>query len=132
MMCVSIRSSFNLVIFCQAIEEKKLFMLDYHDILLPYVSKVRKLKGKTLYGSRTLFFLTPEGTLRPLAIELTRPPMDGKGQWKQVYTPSWHSTSVWLWRIAKAHVLAHDSGYHQLVSHWYVIIIVINTSPTTL
>ncbi|XLS86268.1 hypothetical protein HN51_036434, partial [Arachis hypogaea] len=76
--------------------EEKLFILDYHDILLPYVSKVRKLKGKTLYGSRTLFFLTPEGTLKPLAIELTRPPMDGKKQWKQVFTPSWHSTSVWL------------------------------------
>ncbi|TKY67439.1 Linoleate 13S-lipoxygenase 2-1 [Spatholobus suberectus] len=102
----------------KAIEEKKLFMLDYHDLLLPYVNKVRKLKGKTLYGSRTLFFLNPEGTLRPLAIELTRPPTNGKGQWKQVFTPSWHSTSVWLWRIAKAHALAHDSGYHQLVSHW--------------
>ncbi|XP_061361375.1 linoleate 13S-lipoxygenase 2-1, chloroplastic-like isoform X1 [Gastrolobium bilobum] len=102
----------------KAIKEKKLFMLDYHDLFLPYVSRVRELKGKTLYGSRTLFFLTPDGTLRPLAIELTRPPMDGKGQWKQVFTPSWHSTSVWLWRIAKAHVLAHDSGYHQLVSHW--------------
>ncbi|KAL5169275.1 Linoleate 13S-lipoxygenase 2-1, chloroplastic [Glycine soja] len=104
----------------KAIEEKKLFMLDYHDILLPYVNKVRKLKGKTLYGSRTLFFLNSEGTLRPLAIELTRPPSssNNKGQWKQVFTPSWHSTSVWLWRFAKAHVLAHDSGYHQLVSHW--------------
>ncbi|CAL0329177.1 unnamed protein product [Lupinus luteus] len=102
----------------QAIKQKKLFMLDYHDMLLPYVSKIRKLEGKTLYGSRTLFFLTPDGTLRPLAIELTRPPMDGKGQWKQVFTPTWHSTSGWLWRIAKAHVLSHDSGYHQLVSHW--------------
>ncbi|KAK4254871.1 hypothetical protein QN277_007950 [Acacia crassicarpa] len=102
----------------QAVEQKKLFILDYHDLLLPYVSKVRKLKGTTLYGSRTLFFLTPAGTLRPLAIELTRPPMDGKGQWKQVFTPDWHSTDVWLWRLAKAHVLAHDSGYHQLVSHW--------------
>ncbi|XP_027354098.1 linoleate 13S-lipoxygenase 2-1, chloroplastic-like isoform X2 [Abrus precatorius] len=102
----------------KAIKEKRLFILDYHDILLPFVSKVRKLKGRTLYGSRTLFFLNPEGTLRPLAIELTRPPINGKPQWKQVFTPSWHSTSVWLWRIAKAHVLAHDSGYHQLVSHW--------------
>jgi len=113
----------------QAIEEKKLFMLDYHDVLLPYVNKVRKLKGKTLYGSRTLFFLNPEGTLRPLAIELTRPPSlsNKTGQWKQVFTPSWHSTSVWLWRLAKAHVLAHDSGYHQLVSHWYAIY---NASPT--
>lgn len=102
----------------QAIKEKKLFILDYHDLFLPYVSKVRKLEGTTLYGSRTLFFLTPEGTLRPLVIELTRPPMDGKPQWKQVFQPAWNATDVWLWRLAKAHVLAHDSGYHQLVSHW--------------
>lgn len=102
----------------EAIKNKKLFILDYHDLLLPYVSKVREIKGTTLYGSRTLFFLTPNGTLRPLAIELTRPPMDGKPQWKDVYLPTWDATGVWLWRLAKAHVLAHDSGYHQLVSHW--------------
>ncbi|KAF2309226.1 hypothetical protein GH714_001261 [Hevea brasiliensis] len=102
----------------EAIKQKKLFILDYHDILLPFVRKVRGLKGTTLYGSRTIFFLTPSGTLRPLAIELTRPPMDGKPQWKQVYTHNWDSTGCWLWRLAKAHVLAHDSGYHQLVSHW--------------
>ncbi|KAL2322236.1 hypothetical protein Fmac_026615 [Flemingia macrophylla] len=102
----------------EAIEEKKLFILDYHDLLLPYVSKVRKIKGTTLYGSRTLFFLTKQGTLTPLAIELTRPRMEGKPQWKQVFTPASHSTNLWLWRLAKAHVLAHDSGYHELVSHW--------------
>ncbi|XP_030526651.1 linoleate 13S-lipoxygenase 2-1, chloroplastic-like isoform X5 [Rhodamnia argentea] len=103
----------------EAIKQKKLFMLDYHDLLLPYVNKVRQLKGTTLYGSRTLFFLTPDETLKPLAIELTRPPtVDGKPQWKQVFTPSSHSTSMWLWRLAKSHVLAHDSGYHELVSHW--------------
>ncbi|XP_020204131.1 linoleate 13S-lipoxygenase 2-1, chloroplastic [Cajanus cajan] len=67
----------------EAIKEKKLYMLDYHDLFIPYVSKVRKIKGTTLYGSRTLFFLTKQGTLKPLAIELTRPPMDGKPQWKQ-------------------------------------------------
>uniref|UniRef100_A0A2N9HGN3 Lipoxygenase n=1 Tax=Fagus sylvatica TaxID=28930 RepID=A0A2N9HGN3_FAGSY len=49
-----------------------------------------------------------DGTLRPLAIELTRPPIDGKPQWKDVYTPCWDATGVWLWRLAKAHVLAHD------------------------
>ncbi|XAR60420.1 Linoleate 13S-lipoxygenase [Bertholletia excelsa] len=105
--------------FEEALKQKKLFMLDYHDLLLPYVSTVRGVKGTTLYGSRALFFLTPNGTLRPLAIELTRPPMDGKPQWKQVFTatPS-DSTGRWLWKMAKLHVLAHDSGYHQLVSHW--------------
>ncbi|XP_030452889.1 linoleate 13S-lipoxygenase 2-1, chloroplastic-like [Syzygium oleosum] len=103
----------------EAIKKKKLFMLDYHDLFLPYVNKVRQLKGTTLYGSRTLFFLTPNETLKLLAIELTRPPTDdGKPQWKQVFTPFCHSTSMWLWRLAKVHVLAHDSGYHQLVSHW--------------
>lgn len=102
----------------EAVKAQKLFILDYHDLFLPFVSKIRELKGTTLYGSRTLFFLTHEGTLRPLAIELTRPPMDGKPQWKQVFRPAWHSTGVWLWRLAKAHVLAHESGYHQLISHW--------------
>ncbi|RDX97652.1 Linoleate 13S-lipoxygenase 2-1, chloroplastic, partial [Mucuna pruriens] len=97
----------------EAIKEKKLFMLDYHDLFLPFVSKVREIEGTTLYGSRTLFFLTEQGTLKPLAIELTRPTMEGKPQWKQVFTPTSHSgsysTSLWLWRLAKAHVLAHDS-----------------------
>lgn len=102
----------------EALKNKKLFILDYHDLFLPYVAKVRQLKGTTLYGSRTLFFLHDDCTLRPLAIELTRPPIDDKPQWKEVFTPFWDATRVWLWRIAKAHVLAHDSGYHQLVSHW--------------
>ncbi|GMI93437.1 ARABIODOPSIS THALIANA LIPOXYGENASE 2, lipoxygenase 2 [Hibiscus trionum] len=102
----------------QALKQKRLFILDYHDLYLPYVKKIRELDGTTLYGSRALFFLNSNDTLRPLAIELTRPPMDGKPQWKQVYAPSWDSTACWLWRFAKVHVLAHDAGYHQLVSHW--------------
>ncbi|KAJ9697886.1 hypothetical protein PVL29_007147 [Vitis rotundifolia] len=102
----------------EALEQKKLFIIDYHDLLLPYVSKVRQIEGTTLYGSRALFFLTPDGTLKPLAIELTRPPIEGKPQWKQVFTPTSESTGRWLWRFAKVHFLAHDSGYHQLVSHW--------------
>ncbi|EXB48405.1 Linoleate 13S-lipoxygenase 2-1 [Morus notabilis] len=102
----------------EAIKRKRLFILDYHDLLLPYVNKVREIEGTTLYGSRTIFFLTRDGTLRPLAIELTRPPVDGKPQWKEVFTPCWDATGLWLWRLAKAHVLSHDSGFHQLVSHW--------------
>ncbi|CAK8566860.1 unnamed protein product [Lathyrus sativus] len=104
--------------FDEAIKEQKLFMLDYHDLYLPYVSKVREIEGTTLYGSRTLFFLTNQGILKPLAIELTRPIIDGKPQWKQVFTPASYSTNLWLWRLAKAHVLAHDSGHHELISHW--------------
>ncbi|XP_042514260.1 linoleate 13S-lipoxygenase 2-1, chloroplastic-like [Macadamia integrifolia] len=102
----------------EAIKEKKLFMLDYHDLLLPYVKNVREIQGTTLYGSRTLLFLTPDGTLKPLVIELTRPPIDNKPQWKQVFLPTTDTTNSWLWRLAKSHVCAHDSGYHELVSHW--------------
>ncbi|CAN0902050.1 Linoleate 13S-lipoxygenase 2-1, chloroplastic [Linum grandiflorum] len=102
----------------EAMKQKKLFIIDYHDLLLPFVNLVRQLEGTTLYGSRALFFLTPAGTLKPIAIELTRPPVDGKPQWKKVYTESnCSSTEEWLWKLAKAHVLAHDAGYHELVSH---------------
>ncbi|XP_073099393.1 LOW QUALITY PROTEIN: probable lipoxygenase 8, chloroplastic [Elaeis guineensis] len=102
----------------EALEEKRLFILDYHDLLLPYVHKVRELEGTTLYGSRTLFFLMEDATLRPVAIELTRPASPTKPQWKRVFTRSWDSTGAWLWTLAKAHVCAHDSGYHQLIAHW--------------
>ena len=71
-------------------------MLDYHDLLLPYVNKVREVEGTTLYGSRALFFLTKDGTLRPVAIELTWPPTGDKPQWKQVFTPTWDATGYWL------------------------------------
>ncbi|KAL4198184.1 hypothetical protein AMTRI_Chr03g138900 [Amborella trichopoda] len=54
----------------QAVAQKKLFVLDYHDILMPYVNK---------------------------GID---------------------HTTAWLWKLAKCHVAAHDSGMHQLVSHW--------------
>uniref|UniRef100_A0ACD5WB13 Uncharacterized protein n=1 Tax=Avena sativa TaxID=4498 RepID=A0ACD5WB13_AVESA len=106
----------------EAVKKKKLFMLDYHDMLLPLVNLVRELDDTTLYGSRTLFFLTEKGTLKPIAIELSRPkgkPPSPVKPWSQVFTPQQcDATGSWLWKLAKAHVLAHDSGYHQLVSHW--------------
>ncbi|KAL4591427.1 hypothetical protein LXL04_004391 [Taraxacum kok-saghyz] len=104
----------------QAVKHKRLFIIDYHDILLPYVNKVREIKDMrtTLYGSRLLMFLTSSGTLRPVAIELVRPPGNGKPEWKRAFTPRWDSTGAWLWKLAKVHFLAHDTGIHQLVSHW--------------
>ena len=103
----------------QALEQKKLFVLDYHDLLLPFVHKVRELEGTTLYGSRTIFFLTRDGTLKPIVIELTRPASPSKPQWKRAFTRCSDATGSWLWNLAKAHVCSHDSGYHELVSHWY-------------
>ncbi|TVU32922.1 hypothetical protein EJB05_24687 [Eragrostis curvula] len=102
----------------EALAAKRLFILDYHDVFLPYVHKVRELEGTTLYGSRTVFFLTDLGTLMPLAIELTRPKSPTKPQWKRAFTHGPDATEAWLWKLAKANVLTHDTGYHQLVSHW--------------
>ena len=102
----------------QAVLNKKLFILDYHDMLLPYVHEVRELDDTTLYASRTVFFLQEEGTLRPIAIELTRPRSPNMPQWRQVFTPGSSVTDSWLWQLAKTQVLAQDTGYHQLVSHW--------------
>ncbi|ESQ45982.1 hypothetical protein EUTSA_v10000639mg, partial [Eutrema salsugineum] len=91
-----------------ALKNKRLFMLDYHDLLLPYVNKVRELDDSSLYASRTIFFLSDNSTLRPVAIELTcqSPPR------------CYDATCCWLWSLAKTHAVAHDVGYHQLISHW--------------
>uniref|UniRef100_A0A0D9X9L8 linoleate 13S-lipoxygenase n=1 Tax=Leersia perrieri TaxID=77586 RepID=A0A0D9X9L8_9ORYZ len=102
----------------EALKQKRLFMLDYHDLFLPYVHKIRAQKNTTMYGSRTVFFLTDDGTLRLLAIELTRPASPSQPQWRQVFTPSTETTKSWLWRMAKAHVRAHDAGHHELITHW--------------
>uniref|UniRef100_A0A0E0IE94 Lipoxygenase n=1 Tax=Oryza nivara TaxID=4536 RepID=A0A0E0IE94_ORYNI len=102
----------------EAISQKRLFMLDFHDLFLPYVHKIRSLDHTTMYGSRTVFFLTDDGTLQLLAIELTRPASPSQPQWRQVFTPSTDATMSWLWRMAKAHVRAHDAGHHELITHW--------------
>ncbi|KAK3152395.1 hypothetical protein QOZ80_2BG0158310 [Eleusine coracana subsp. coracana] len=102
----------------EALAAKRLFILDYHDVFLPYVHKVRELPDTTLYGSRTVFYLTDLGTLMPLAIELARPKSPTQPHWKRAFTHLPDATGAWLWKLAKANVLAHDTGYHQLVSHW--------------
>ncbi|MCL7029484.1 hypothetical protein MKW94_017700 [Papaver nudicaule] len=103
----------------EAMKKKRLFVIDYHDLFLPYVNRVRELEGTTLYGSRSLFFLEDDSTLKPIAIELTRPKNGNKPYWRDVFTASrCNATSCWLWKMAKVHATANDSGYHQLYSHW--------------
>nr|CAD1831334.1 unnamed protein product [Ananas comosus var. bracteatus] len=101
----------------EALKKKRLFILDYHDQVLPYVHKVRELEDTTLYASRTVFFLTSDEALMPIAIELTRPASPTKPQWRQVFTRCWDATGAWLWRLAKVHVCATDACYHQLRTH---------------
>ncbi|XP_057818016.2 linoleate 13S-lipoxygenase 3-1, chloroplastic isoform X2 [Cryptomeria japonica] len=102
----------------QALEEKKLFILDYHDTYMPFVGKINSLEGRKVYASRTLFLLTDHGTLEPIIIELSLPPTMPGGQSKRVFTHGHDSTSYWLWKLAKAHVASNDAGIHQLVNHW--------------
>uniref|UniRef100_A0A453C2R8 Lipoxygenase domain-containing protein n=1 Tax=Aegilops tauschii subsp. strangulata TaxID=200361 RepID=A0A453C2R8_AEGTS len=103
----------------QALEENKLYMLDYHDIFMPFLDRINSLDGRKAYGTRTLFFLTAGGTLKPIAIELCLPPMtDDCKRAKRVFTPPADATSIWLWQLAKAHVCSNDAGVHQLINHW--------------
>ncbi|KAK4754050.1 hypothetical protein SAY87_002154 [Trapa incisa] len=102
----------------QAINENKLFMVDFHDAYLPFLDKINALDGRKAYATRTIYFLTPVGTLKPIAIELTLPPGEPSSQSRRVVTPPADATTNWIWQLAKAHVSSNDAGVHQLVNHW--------------
>nr|XP_043614237.1 lipoxygenase 1, chloroplastic [Erigeron canadensis] len=102
----------------QAIEEDKLFIIDYHDIYLPFLDRINALDGRKAYATRTIFYLNPSGTLMPVAIELSLPQGVPGSDSKRVVTPPADATSNWMWQLAKAHVCSNDAGVHQLVHHW--------------
>ena len=103
-------------------EKKRLFILDHHDVFMPYLRRINATSTKT-YASRTLLFLKDDGTLKPLAIELSLPHPNGDkfGAVNKVYTPAEDGVEGSIWQLAKAYAAVNDSGYHQLLSHWYVI-----------
>ncbi|KAL9317422.1 hypothetical protein ACSQ67_013939 [Phaseolus vulgaris] len=103
----------------EAIQEMRLFILDHHDALMPYISRINSTNTKT-YASRTLLFLQDDGTLKPLAIELSLPHPQGNqhGAVSKVFVPAKEGIAASVWQLAKAYVAVNDSGYHQLVSHW--------------
>ncbi|KAM7279400.1 hypothetical protein ACFE04_006534 [Oxalis oulophora] len=102
----------------EAIDNRKLFILDHHDVLMPFIRKINKFTKA--YASRTILFLKNDGTLMPLAIELSLPHPDGDqfGGISKVYTPASHGVEGSMWQLAKAYVTVNDSGFHQLISHW--------------
>ncbi|WOL02641.1 putative lipoxygenase 6 [Canna indica] len=104
----------------QALEEGKLFILDFHDIYLPFIDRINAMNGRKAYATRTIFFLTPIGTLKPIAIELGLPPAEpaGASRPSTVLTPARDATTNWLWMLGKAHVCSNDAGVHQVVNHW--------------
>ncbi|KAA8545122.1 hypothetical protein F0562_019989 [Nyssa sinensis] len=103
----------------EAIKNNLLFILDHHDALMLYLRRINTTSTKT-YATRTLLFLKKDGTLKPLAIELSLPHPEGDqfGAISKVYTPAEHGVQGSIWQLAKAYVAVNDSGYHQLVSHW--------------
>ncbi|XP_061370324.1 linoleate 9S-lipoxygenase-like [Gastrolobium bilobum] len=103
----------------QAIQSNKLYILDHHEILFPYLRKINATDTKA-YATRTILFLQNNGTLKPLAIELSRPHPQGDnfGPVSNVYLPADQGVEASIWLLAKAYVVVNDSCYHQLVSHW--------------
>ncbi|KAA8545125.1 hypothetical protein F0562_019986 [Nyssa sinensis] len=103
----------------EAIKNNRLFILDYHDALMTYLRRINSTSTKT-YATRTLLFLKKDGTLQPLAIELSRPHPEGDqfGAISKVYTPAERGAEGSTWLLAKAYVSINDYGYHQLISHW--------------
>ncbi|OIW18006.1 hypothetical protein TanjilG_07590 [Lupinus angustifolius] len=99
----------------KAIEEKRLFIIDYHDILLPFIKKMNSIPGREAYASRTILFNSNSGILRPIAIELS---LHQTRTSRRVYTHGHDATTHWIWKLAKAHVCSNDAGIHQLVNHW--------------
>ncbi|KAL5698365.1 linoleate 13S-lipoxygenase [Ranunculus cassubicifolius] len=102
----------------EALEKNKLFILDHHDIYLPFLDRINALDGRKAYATRTLFFLTPLGTLKPIAIEVSLPYASHGSSSKRVLTPPVDATTNWQWQLGKAHVCSNDAGVHQLVNHW--------------
>ncbi|GKU85901.1 hypothetical protein SLEP1_g503 [Rubroshorea leprosula] len=97
----------------RAMKQWRLYILDHHDYLMPFLERIFLEEGACTYASRTLFFLRNDATLKPVAIELSFP-----GVISRVFVPASEGTDRALWQLAKAHVAANDSVYHQLINHW--------------
>ncbi|KAF8393891.1 hypothetical protein HHK36_020090 [Tetracentron sinense] len=96
----------------EAMAQWRILILDHHDYLMPFLKRINR-EGVCVYASRTLLFLRNDATLKPLVIELSLP-----DKINRVFLPATQGYDAALWHLAKAHVAANDSGYHQLISHW--------------
>ncbi|KAI5315368.1 hypothetical protein L3X38_044544 [Prunus dulcis] len=101
----------------QAMNNWRIFILDHHDYLIPFLRKINT-KDVCTYASRTLLFLKSDATLKPIAIELSFPGFAEGQEISWVFTPARQGEAAALWHYAKAHVAVNDTVYHQLVSHW--------------
>ncbi|XP_040256640.2 linoleate 9S-lipoxygenase-like [Aegilops tauschii subsp. strangulata] len=116
----------------QAIQEGKLYFVDHHDWVMPYLKRINELPGaeemgeisqRKVYAARTLLLLQDDSTLKPLAIELSSPdPEDERhGAISTVYTPPVDRAgddTFTAWELAKAHAAANDACKNNFVHHW--------------
>ncbi|CAM8931299.1 unnamed protein product [Rhodiola kirilowii] len=104
----------------EALENNRLYILNHHESLMPYVRKINDNTSTKIYATRTILFLEKTGTLKPLAIELSKPHPNGDalGPVSEVFTPAEEGVDAVLWQLAKAYAAVNDSGVHQLISHW--------------
>jgi linoleate 9S-lipoxygenase len=103
----------------EAMKKNRLYILDHHDALMPYLRQINKSATK-IYSTRTILLLENNGRLKPLAIELSLPHENESkvGAISIVCTPAEEGTEKTIWQLAKAYVSVNDSGYHQLICHW--------------
>ncbi|XP_021742502.1 probable linoleate 9S-lipoxygenase 5 [Chenopodium quinoa] len=104
----------------EAMQRNKLFILDHHDIVMPFLRQINAETKSKVYATRTILFLKEDGTLKPLVIELSLPHENGDkfGAVSELHAPANDGIKASLWQLAKAYVAVNDSAYHQLISHW--------------
>ncbi|CAL5024978.1 unnamed protein product [Urochloa decumbens] len=118
----------------QAMDEGRLYVVDHHDWVMPYLKRINELPGeeekaeisqRKVYAARTLLFLNhDDSTLKPLAIELSSPHPENEklGAVSAVYTPpdteDITAGSFSAWEVAKAHAAANDTVENNFVTHW--------------
>ncbi|KAK7381792.1 hypothetical protein VNO80_00339 [Phaseolus coccineus] len=105
----------------QALAQGRLFILDYYDAFMSYLTKINQLHSAKAYATRTFLYLKDDGTLKPLAIELSKPHKCEDrylGIESIVVLPADRGVESTIWQLAKAHVVVNDTNYHQLISHW--------------
>lgn len=104
----------------EAVENKKLFVADYHDAYLPFIERINKQENVRSYATRALCFLSKDQKLKILALELALPPKTAGGPLNaRVFLPPTDTSKPdYLWEMAKAHVSNNDITAHQVFSHF--------------
>lgn len=101
----------------EAVEGKRIFVVDFHDSYLPYCDRINAQDNARCYATRSLFFLKEDQTLETLALELALPKPGNKIAARVFTPPADESKTDYLWEMAKAHVANNDITAHQVFSH---------------